>query len=316
MAHEIENMFYMNETPWHRLGTRVIEIPTADEAIVAAGLNWKVETKPLFMADGTQVPNKAVVRDSDNSVLGVVGENYQPLQNKDAFNFFNPFVESGLATFETAGSLRQGKRVWILAKINKDPMTIVSNDIVEKYVLLAHGHDGLMSVRVGFTPIRVVCANTLAMSISDSGSALLRVKHTKNLQDNLDKVAQIMNLANQKFEATAEQYRFLASREINAKDLEKYVKLVFVGPKYEQMEAEGLTPARDVLPKVIQLFENGRGNSMLGVRGTAWAAYNAVNEYLGYERGADEQSRLDKMWFGDSANLNKKALDVALAMVA
>jgi len=316
MAHEIENMFYMNETPWHRLGTRVIEIPTADEAIVAAGLNWKVETKPLYMADGTQVPNKAVVRDSDNSVLGVVGANYQPLQNKDAFNFFNPFVESGLATFETAGSLRQGKRVWILAKINKDPMTIVSNDIVEKYVLLAHGHDGLMSVRVGFTPIRVVCANTLAMSVNNEGSSLLRVKHTKNLQDNLDKVAQIMNLANQKFEATAEQYRFLASREFNAKDLEKYVKLVFVGPKYEQMEAEGKNPARDVLPKVIQLFENGRGNSMLGVRGTVWAAYNAVNEYLGYERGADEQARLDKMWFGDSANLNKKALDVALAMVA
>ena len=316
MAAEVESMMFVGETPWHRLGTRVIEIPTADEAIVAAGLNWKVETKPLYMADGTQVPNKAVVRDSDNSVLGVVGANYQPLQNKDAFNFFNPFVESGLATFETAGSLRQGKRVWILAKINKDPMTIVSNDIVEKYVLLAHGHDGLMSVRVGFTPIRVVCANTLAMSVNNEGSSLLRVKHTKNLQDNLDKVAQIMNLANQKFEATAEQYRFLASREFNAKDLEKYVKLVFVGPKYEQMEAEGKNPARDVLPKVIQLFENGRGNSMLGVRGTVWAAYNAVNEYLGYERGADEQARLDKMWFGDSANLNKKALDVALAMVA
>ena len=316
--HEVESMMFLGETPWHRLGTRVIEIPTADEAIVAAGLNWKVETKPLFLADGTQVSNKAVVRDSDNSVLGVVGENYKPLQNKDAFNFFNPFVESGLATFETAGSLRQGKRVWILAKINKDPMTIVSksNDIVEKYVLLAHGHDGLMSVRVGFTPIRVVCANTLAMSISDNGSSLLRVKHTKNLQDNLDKVAKIMNLANQKFEATAEQYRFLANREINAKDLEKYVKLVFVGPKYEQMEAEGQKPARDVLPKVIELFETGRGNALPGVAGTTWAAYNAVNEYLGYERGADESSRLDKMWFGDSANLNKKALEVALEMVA
>ena len=116
MAHEIETIFYMNETPWHRLGTRVIDIPTADEAIVAAGLNWKVETKPLFLADGTQAPSKAVVRTSDNSILGVVGENYQPLQNEDAFKFFNPFVETGLATFETAGSLRQGKRVWILAK--------------------------------------------------------------------------------------------------------------------------------------------------------------------------------------------------------
>jgi phage/plasmid-like protein (TIGR03299 family) len=234
----------------------------------------------------------------------------------DAFKFFNPFLEAKEAVLETAGSLRQGKRVWILAKINKDPMVIVpkSNDTVEKYILLAHGHDGTMSVRVGFTPIRVVCANTLAMSINDSGSQLLRVKHTKNLMENLENISEIMQAANASFEATAEQYKLLATKDISRADVEKYVKMVFVGPQYEEMEKEGNKPARDILPKVLELFEGGRGNALPGVRGTYWAAYNAVNEYLGYERGQDEQARLDKMWFGDSAILNKKALNTALKM--
>lgn len=316
MAHEVENMFSRKEVPWHRLGKIIQHEPTIEEAIVAAGLDWKVETQALFLADGTKAPSKATVRTSDNTILGVVGENYQPLQNIDAFKFFNPFLEANQAVLETAGSLRQGKRVWVLAKINKDPLVIVpkADDKVEKYILLAHGHDGLMSVRVGFTPIRVVCANTLAMSINNSGSQLLRVKHTKNLLDNLDKVSEIMNAANASFEATAQQYMALANKDISQADLEKYVKLVFVGPQYEKMEKEGKNPARDVLPKVLNLFETGLGNNVLGVRGTYWAAYNAVNEYLGYERGQDEQVRLDKMWFGDSANLNKKALDTALEM--
>lgn len=316
MSHEVENMFYRNEVPWHRLGNFIQHEPTIEEAIVAAGLDWTVSMKNLLTVDGIPVPNKAVQRDADQSILGVVGPNYKPLQNMDAFKFFNPFLESGEAALETAGSLRQGKRVWILAKINKDPMVIVpkSDDKVSKYILLAHGHDGLMSVRVGFTPVRVVCANTLAMSVNSSGSSLLRVKHTKNLNENLEKISEVMNAANASFEATAEQYRFLASREINQADLEKFVKLVFVGEGYEKMEADGKKPARDVLPKVTNLFENGLGNNMQGVRGTYWAAYNAVTEYLGYERGQDEQARLDKMWFGDSATVNKDALKIATKM--
>lgn len=316
MSHEVENMFYRNEVPWHKLGKHIKHEPTIEEAIVAAGLNWTVETQPLFLADGTKAPSKATVRTSDNSILGTVGENYKPLQNIDAFQFFNPFLESKEAVLETAGSLRQGKRVWVLAKINKDPMVIVpkADDKVEKFILLAHGHDGLMSVRVGFTPIRVVCANTLAMSLNSDGSQLLRVKHTKNLLDNLEKVSEIMQAANASFEATAEQYKYLANKEINQADLEKFVKIIFAGPNYEAMEKEGKKPARDVLPKVLNLFEAGLGNNLVGVRGTYWAAYNAVTEYLAYERGQDEQVRLDKMWFGDSANINKKALDTALNM--
>lgn len=316
MSHEVGQMFYRNDVPWHGLGNRIFEIPTIEEAIVAAGLDWKVRLDSMKTDTGLFVPNKAVVRETDDSVLGVVGPNYQPLQNIDAFKFFNPFLENNQATLETAGSLRQGKRIWILAKINKDPMEIVKNDTVEKYVLLSNSHDGTMSVRAGFTPIRIVCANTLAMSLNNSASQLVRLKHTKSLNENLEKVSQIMNLANQSFEATAEQYRVLASREVSQADLERYVKLVFVGPQYEKMERQGKKPARDTLPKVLNLFETGRGAQMPGVRGTMWAAYNAVNEYLGYEKGSDRQARLDNMWFGQSAVTNEKALNVALKLSA
>lgn len=316
MAHELESMFYINETPWHGLGRRLLEVPTIEEAIAASGLDWTVSTQGLYLADGTQAPSKAVVRESDNSILGVVGPNYTPLQNIDAFKFFNPFLESGMATLETAGALRGGKRVWILAKINKDPMDIGHGDLVNKFVLLAHGHDGLMSVRTGFTPIRVVCNNTLSMAVSNNNSQLIRIKHTKNIKENLANVADIMNLANQQFEATAEQYRKLASTEINTKDLEEFVKLVFVGPKYKELELAGKTPARDVMPNVIRLFEEGRGSDLKSAKGTYWGAYNALNEYLGYERGSDKGARLDKMWFGDSATLNRKALDIAIKKAA
>lgn len=317
MSHEVENMFYRNEVPWHNLGVHIEKELSVEEAVVAAGLNWNVSTKPLFMADGTEVKSKAVVRDTDNSVLGVVGPNYKPLQNIEAFQFFNRFIESGQATFETAGSLAMGKRVWILASINKDPMVIGGDDIVRKYILLSNSHDGLVSVRAGFTPIRVVCANTLAMSVNSKESQLMRIKHTKNMTENLARVSEIMNLANQQFEATAEQYRRLANTQVNQQDLENYVKLVFVGPKYKKMEAEGSKPARDVIRKVTELFETGHGADMATAKGTMWGAYNAVNEYLGYERGnGDESSRLNKMWFGDSATLNKKALDTATDLVA
>ena len=214
--------------------------------------------------------------------------------------------------------MRQGKRVWVLAKINRDPLVITGNDVVEKYVHLSNSHDGTLAVRVGFTPIRVVCNNTLSMAINSEASKLIRIKHTKNVVSNLESVQEIMNLADSEFEATAEQYRALVMKDINSKDLEKYVKLIF-NTTAKLVEAGGnvdnLSNKR-ILEQIIPLFEKGRGNDMTGVKGTMWAAYNAVNEYLQYERGSDNSNRMDNMWFGDSARLNKKALETALILAA
>lgn len=313
MAHEVEQMMYVGAKPWHGLGRAFIVPPTLEESIVAAGLNWNVGLKDLQTMDGVKVPAKATYRESDNRILGVVGEKYKPLQNSEAFEFFRPFIDAKEAAIETAGSLRNGQRVFVLAKLNRDPLVVKAGDEVEKYVLLSNSHDGTLAVRVGFTPIRVVCNNTLSMAISDNGSQLLRIKHSGNVVENLEKVREIMDVANQRFEATAEQYRILASKQISRKDLETYVKVVFAQKKtLEEKPVEEINSR--ILEKVIPLFEKGRGNDMPGIAGTYWAAYNAVNEYLQYERGETNEGRMDSIWFGASASLNKKALDTATFM--
>lgn len=316
MAHMIEqkdNIIYVGQRPWHGLGTPFAEPPTLDDAIVAANLTWNVKTEPLFTGANEKVDALVTRRSDDNAILGVVGPNYHPLQNKDAFQFFAPFIDSKEASIETAGSLSNGKRVWVLCKINRDPFVVKGDDAVEKFIMLSNSHDGTMAVRVGFTPVRIVCNNTLTMAHNSNASALLRVKHTKSLNQNLDKVREIMNLADQQFQATAEQYKVLASKEVNSKDLEKYVKLVFNQKAVQEGTIEDVNSR--VLSKIVPLFEKGRGNDMASIKGTYWAAYNAVTEYLQYERGSSNESRFDSVWFGSAAQINKRALDVGLTMI-
>ncbi len=166
-------------------------------------------------------------------------------------------------------------------------------------------------MRVGFTPIRVVCANTLACAHNSEVSSLIRVKHSKNVCHNLEQIRECMNAANAAFEATAEQYRLLASKNINQQDLEKYVRIV-LGLKEE---GELKTRAQNTLEDVIGRFEVPiYGEGVLATQRTYWNAYNAVNEYLNYERGRSSDTRMKSLWFGNSANLNGKALDQAVKM--
>lgn len=318
MAHEVESMMFVNETPWHRLGRRFTTAPSLEEAIVAAGLDWQVTTEKVFDSNGNVLPALLTRRSSDGNVLGVVGPTYTPLQNDKAFEFFRPFFDANLASIETAGSLRMGKRVWVLAKINSEQMVVKGNDTVEKYVLLSNSHDGTLAVRVGFTPVRVVCQNTLSVAISSASSKLIRLRHSRNVESNLEKIQEVMNLANAEFEATADQYRILAKIDINKKDLEKYVKLVF-NASQKIMEVDGdLEQINNnrIMEKITPLFEQGMGNDMPEVKGTLWTAYNAVTEFLQYHRGEDVGTRLDSLWFGQGAQLNKKALQVAVTMAA
>src|SRR5438093_266603 len=227
MAHEIETMASFGQLPWHRLGTALEEADLYDwpSASRKAGLDWEVELVPLVTADTqAKVAHRAVRRTSDARVLGIVGPRYVPLQNKDAFAWFQPFLDARAAALHTAGSLKSGSRVWVLAKMNRDPLVIAEGDTVEKYLLLSHGHDGSLAVRCGFTPVRVVCANTLAMAHGSDASKLIRVKHTRDVVENLANVREVMDLANSEFEATAEQYRRLARQSVNQTDLRRYVK--------------------------------------------------------------------------------------------
>ncbi|NBW70834.1 MAG: DUF932 domain-containing protein [Bacteroidetes bacterium] len=308
MPANVETMFYAGATPWHGLGEKLEEAPTISEAIEASGLNWEVGTKDLLTVDGQEVPARATYRKSDNSILGVVGPRYVPLQNKDAFEWFQPFVDAGECSLHTGGSLSNGQKVWVLAQLNRDPSEIVSGDEVQKFILLSNSHDGTTAIRVGYTPIRVVCVNTLAFAHNHADSKLLRIRHTQSAQGKLDNVRDIMDNINAQFEATAEQYRFLASRDFNQRDVQRYVKVLLGIDKKPEEDIK--TRTRKIMDEILGTIE-GPKQSMPGVRGTWWAAYNGFNEYLNYTKGRNTNNRLESLWFGQNGTDNNKALNLA-----
>ena len=312
MAHEIESMFYVGDAPWHGLGVSVPEKTRLKihEAIVAAGLDWKVEKRRLYAEDCSQsrvglLDHYATVRDKDNAVLGVVGKDYEPLQNVEAFEWFQPFLDQGLAYIETAGSLKGGTRVWVLAKIEESTLGVVKDDPVCNYILLSNSHDGRMAVRLGFTPIRVVCNNTLCAAHKSKASKLLKVRHNRYVVEHLEEIRDIMNLAQAEFVSAVSDYKGLAKKEISTAKLNEYVIEVFGIKMPERSE---------VIPKVVHLFENGRGAAAAG--STYWGAYNAVNGYLNYFRCQSQDNRMDSLWFGEGDRVNARALQTALKMAA
>ena len=318
MANDVESMMYVGKTPWHGLGVPVPEGSrlSIEEAIVASGLNWDVELRHLF-TEGQKnerlcvIGNYVTCRTSDNKVLGIVGRGYEPLQNRDAFKWFQPFLESGEATIETAGSLKGGSRIWVLAKIKRDPMTVGKEDILEHYILLSSSHDGSLAVRIGFTPIRVVCNNTLCLAHESKASRLLRARHIKGVLETLEDIRDTIDLAQQEFVATVDQYKRLASKQVNSTELVKYIRLVFCLKERERTPAQ--QKQEKIVPSVVRLFEYGRGSRMAG--NNYWGAYNAVNEYLNYFRGECQDNTLSSLWYGEGSSLNKRALVIAMKNV-
>ena len=309
MAAAIEQMMFVGATPWHGLGNKVEADIGIEDAIVSAGLDWEVGLKDLQTVDGVPVNHRATYRKTDGSILGVVGPRYTPLQNKDSFDWFQPFLDAGECALHTAGSLHSGQKVWVLAQLNRDNSEIVAGDEVSKFILLSNSHDGTTAIRVGYTPIRVVCANTLAWAHSNTNSQLIRIRHTRSSKSNLENVRDIMDNINAGFEATAEQFRFLASKDFNQADIRRYVK-VMLGIE-GTIDGDIKTRTRNIMDEILALVE-GPKQSATNVRGTWWAAYNGYNEYLNYNKGRTEDNRLDSLWFGANANDNNKALNKAM----
>ena len=309
MAAAIEQMMFVGATPWHGLGNKVEADIGIEDAIVSAGLDWEVGLKDLQTVDGVPVNHRATYRKTDGSILGVVGPRYTPLQNRDSFDWFQPFLDAGECALHTAGSLHSGQKVWVLAQLNRDNSEIVTGDEVSKFILLSNSHDGTTAIRVGYTPIRVVCANTLAWAHSNTNSQLIRIRHTRSSKSNLENVRDIMDNINAGFEATAEQFRFLASKDFNQADIRRYVK-VMLGIE-GTIDGDIKTRTRNIMDEILALVE-GPKQSATNVRGTWWAAYNGYNEYLNYNKGRTEDNRLDSLWFGANANDNNKALNKAM----
>ena len=330
MAHNLEiyggqaSMMYVDDPPWHGLGTQLDGPATAEEAIRAARLDWAVGKIPLAAYNGSkwrEVPGQyAIVREdrwgqgSDDAVLGAVGGDYMPLQNAEAFQFFDPIVGQNAAVYHTAGALGRGERIWILAKL-PEGIRVVGDDITDKYLLLCNSHDGTSAVQVKFTPIRVVCQNTLTMALK-TGSTL-RIPHTRSMQERLAQADELLGIVHKHYDTIAEQLQAMARVQLNGQRLDEYLEKVFRLPPGARQEKARRRVLLDRV-RAQYFFVEGQGNRLHGVPGTLWAAYNGITELVDHRvsdpkrgRVQSKDGRLESTWFGRGSLIKAKAFEVA-----
>ena len=178
MSANVETMFSVRETPWHGLGRIIMDAPASREALELADLDWQVESRNIYSGTGAMIPGyRANVRSTDEAVLGVVSDRYRIVQNEEAFQFTDDLLGEGV-TYETAGSLQGGKKVWMLARLPRK--YLIAGDQVEPYLVIFNSHDGSSGVKVAMTPIRVVCQNTLNLALNTAKRSWT-ARHTENV---------------------------------------------------------------------------------------------------------------------------------------
>lgn len=324
MPADIETMFYAGETPWHGYGTYVGDEPvTSDVALVASGLDWTAEKTRLFTATGpkseggrlVEVPdNFAVTRSSDSKVLGVVGKSFKILQNKDAFALLDSLVESGEVRYHTAGALKGGRLAWLLAKVGS--FEVVPGDQVDKFLALFNAFDGSLMLRIIDTDVRVVCSNTAQAALSQARGQGIAVKHTRHMENRVREAREVLETVRGTMAKEQELFQTMAKIRFSDAAFDQFALHLVPDPEGENVVT---TKAKNQREKLAELFEAGTGQDIPGVRGTAWAAYNAVTEYANYHRptrGDDEQAkRFESTMFGASKKMILAAQDYLTGVV-
>lgn len=323
-------MMYVGEVPWHGLGTRFENPPkTAEDAMRAASLDWKVGLKPVCcMGDGFyyEIPDKkAIVRldkwgEPGLAPFGLVGNDYVALQNHEAFKFFDPFIQSKKIEYNTAGALGNGERVWVLVKVEGD-VRIGKIDVIDRYLLLSTGHDGKTAVQVRFTPVRVVCQNTLTLAHS-FGNEFAKVYHVPGMRNQLDNVQKSLEDLFKAFEGVESKFESMSQLKLSTQQLDSYLIKLFPDPKRRKGQKDhsyeaALGKVIQTRVKAAQLFEKGRGNQQPEIASSLWAAYNGVIELIDHHQSNPSPwQRLDSLWFGDGAKIKDLAYKEACAMLA
>jgi phage/plasmid-like protein (TIGR03299 family) len=322
MTANVESMMYANAKPWHGLGQYVGEKDiTAREAIIAAGLDWEVELQRIYAGDGQLLieDKKAVVRKDKNAVLGVVGNQYRPLQNSEAFSFLDSLVGKESAVYHTAGALGKGEKIWILLKF-PEVMRILKDDVVEKYFLVTNSHDGTSSIQLLYTPIRVVCQNTLhqALYTAEAKDQVMKVRHSASTMTRLDDLRNVLMKADQFWNQMQTDSARILQRKISYEEMDSYFRKSL---QVVETEGEISKQAMKTLMGIHELAETGLGTEIEGVKGTLWGAYNAVVEFVDLYRPAkskkfEETAKVDSVLFGSGRVIKERAWDEALALVS
>lgn len=273
MSANVETMFYVREKPWHGLGTKVDEALTSADALVAAGLDWTVN--PLTVYDGLGreiVGYKANTRSTDGYVMGIVSDKYQIVQNKDAFEFTDALIGEGI-TYETAGSLRGGKQIWLLGRM---PERYILGDKFEPYICFTNTHDGSGAVRACMTPIRVVCNNTLNAALSGAQRAW-STPHRGNVQMRLEEARQTLLLADAYMARLGEEADRLANEKMDDGQIEAALDVMFPVAE-DATDRQKRTAAANKDAVMICMLRPDLAQFL----NTKWGFINAVSDYVGH----------------------------------
>ncbi len=223
MAAEVETMFYVRETPWHGLGKRVSEAPSSKEALILAGLNWKVKQEPIYTSKKEEIIGyKANVRNTDRKVLGVVTDRYKAIQNEEAFAFTDALLGEGVK-YETAGSLQDGRKVWLLARMPQE--YIISGERISPYLVFSNTHDGTGAVKVCATPIRVVCNNTLNLALATAKRSWTMV-HTGDIRGKLQEAQDTLFKAQDYMDKLGVAFDELRMKKLSDKQVMEYIQIL------------------------------------------------------------------------------------------
>lgn len=322
MAHLLENMAYVGQTPWHGLGNQLTSKQPIEVWAQQAGMDWTIESSPVrylaggkhYLGESKEFPERTVLYRSDtHAALSVVGQRYQVVQPREILEFYRDLTEKSGFELETAGVLKEGKKIWALAKTGQTT-TIKGQDTTNGYVLLATACDGSMATTAQFTSIRVVCNNTLAIALN-GGSGAVKVPHSTTFD--AQAVKQQLGISVSAWDDFMYTMRMLSDRKVNVRGMHSYIEKVFAADIEKDIKSNATPVNEKAMTKVVSLFTGqGRGSQFSSAKGTAYGLLNAVTEFVDHERKAKNTDyRLDSAWFGQGAALKQKALEHALDLI-
>lgn len=310
MAHMVETMAYAGDVPWHGLGKSVPADLSPKQMLEAADLDWEVEKVPAFAkidGENVSIQRSALVRTSDNQILDVVTSDWNPVQNSDAFEFFHEYCAAGDMEMNTAGSLRNGQIVWALAKV-KESFELFRGDQVDSYLLFTNPHRFGQSIDIRFTPIRVVCNNTLTLSLGMNSEQMIKTSHRTEFD--AAKVKEQLGIATDKLTKYKEMAAFLGSKRYNDNTVKEYFARIFPSLSSSgKKEADSMVLSRNARA-AVDVLETQPGAKF--AEGSWWQAFNAVTYLTDHKIGRTADSRLTSAWFGPNRNLKIKALETAV----
>lgn len=328
MAHNINfdentgkhNFFSVKEKAWHGLGQIVDQYPTSAEAIEHAGLNYQVQKANLSAvnlssqntAQNVPVPNfSATMRTDNGAVLGIVGKDYQIVQNRDAFTFFDSIVGGDGILYETAGALGKGERIFITAKL-PGYIEVGTDDLIEKYLFLTTSHDGSGSITAAFTPVRIVCANTLNAAMKNMTN-VVKIRHTSNATERLRTAHKVMGIASRFSEEIGETFNNWAKKPITDPQLRRLIEMA-MAPNKEVLgnlkdgKVNALsTQFVNIVEDVYEYALSNPTQQLPTTMGTVYGAYNAVTGYFqNVRKFHDDEAKLKSIILGGTAQIRSQ----------